>query len=784
MNFLRTLVWLVGLCLLLSPQLEPVAPAYAWHHGSIAAVSPACPFGNSGIDGCGVSPGLFFAPAINTTTQPTASQWSSFARQSSQVWSGNGCSPDPNHCQTFNLTGVDFGVGPNASLASLTPISSWVAGTHGCTYYPIGALLPSAVRTQGWPHDASNNALINVLACTGNGSSSGNPGNPYTISGWSFTDANNGQCAAIYDIDTTHYTQGTGTVTVTGNSFINSTQCIGSCNQSSSAQSIVYTSPNYTLPTCSQGATGVVLGFVTIAQGVYTPFVVNNNYYDFLWDQTCCSLQTLAGGAVTSNGLRGDFTFELNYIRHATHNPLGVSWLAGGEGACTASPTNTPSLGASWPFPGYNVNIKFNYLEGIGFYTGYGHGEFMNWGVSVSNTVTTDAGATLSGTTLSTASASLTIGSAIYDSAGVINGGVIVTAGSGTTYTVTNPNSISFSGSAIKAMYGAICQVQYSYNTIVIPKVSSAGGMTTAMYGFNSTITYGAPGGQLEYWSSQNNTVVSNNVGGATNASVSLNIKLTGASDATCAAITPYSNGNCLVVLGYGSSTSGGTCPGDAAYISNQGPFIGDYGAQSMGFNGFAYCNSSDQGVYWMGCGSPQGTACPILDWDVAAGTSNVTGGSLSGTTVTLDMPWTWKTATSVAITGLNPSDWETGSPFTITTTVKGNSIAYTNASATSPSYVSGGVATSTSSINSGNPLANQTFSHGIVSAPLMEISHVGAHAIDVKGNFTDETGKAGGTAIAIGGAAVYCFSSASITNNLNLVSGGATSSDNTGSGC
>jgi hypothetical protein len=111
--------------------------------------------------------------------------------------------------------GIDYGVGPNALVASLPDISTWPAGQHGCTYYNGS--------TSQYTGD-SRTATSPVLASTGNSNTA------YTISGYNFgPTAYQGSPSGTHDCVSLWFQQpGTDleTVTVSGNAFINGAACI------------------------------------------------------------------------------------------------------------------------------------------------------------------------------------------------------------------------------------------------------------------------------------------------------------------------------------------------------------------------------------------------------------------------------------------------------------------------------------------------------------------------------------------------------------------------------
>ena len=802
-----------------------IVPASAWRHGSTGGSSGACPFGVSGADGCGVSPGLYYLVGSTiTTVQPTAAAFAAAAIQSGQAWTAN-------HPETWNIACLDYACGPSITIASMTPISSWGSGSAGvngtcgvsgtlcgCAYVPIGSTLtglPNSSYSGVWPHDSSNNALLNALICTGNSNVA------YTIQGWNMVDANNGFAVGILFADNT--TTQANAPTVINNRWLRTARSMDSCKYGGSGagsnQTISQPAPGYFICAPVQGNN---VGFITIENGTLAPPIIMNNIFDPNFGPNCgygaypnlqCGYgaQTSTNAAATvaqldtplimndvTGSMAGNFTFEFNIAPNAFADLLGLSFTSGSEGTCTNG-QSVPNLGAGYPFPGYNLIVKYNGVGGVGEYVGYGHGEIGSLGGSASTGNTyhdLTGGASLSGTTLTFSVNTVKLGSQVFDSTGVIKGGVeVISAPSGAgpyTYTVTNPGSYTVAaGPNFKAFFSSICQYVQDYNTVVLPSTSTAGGMTTTFYGLNTDSAYGTDGSNgsgivIEYSSIGHNTLASNLVGGATvsgagphqNFTFQIGAKATASwalsattiavnncftsptggtiydvtsalgsgvqtpigTIASCAGTSPgtitlaspyalvastgstdtlsisdpncqspYSGGVCAVILGKGSLTSGGTCPGDGGFV---GPYQGTYiltGGNAIGINGYQYCNAYDQQVSWVGCGSQVANLCGIT-WDLIP-------------------------STFAAITG--PS-----SPY-----------AYGAA-------------------NGGSPNSNIEWVNGVASVVGSENGHGTLNFVSNVDNYIDPTGTQGSYVFSVQGSLVFCQKSAVYSGNINLIDG------------
>jgi hypothetical protein len=561
----------------------------------------ACPYGTAGFDGCGQAllqgiykNSAFFSVGVVTNDCPVSTtNCRNSAPQSGQAPSGYATRP------TWNVAGVDYPIGPNS--VQLPSISTWAAGTNGCTYYPAGAkLINSKIATNGgWPHTFDGTyyyAISNVLVCTGNG------GNNYSINGYTFQDATNGQCANLFIYDT----HDTATVKIYNNAWINTVNSAGSA---AACSQCALSATNG----CQAG--GAPSGFITLAYGIETPIDIESNYFNGKWDQPWAAPPSPPTGTnvVGANQLRADFTFKYNWVYHSQVNPLNFTGvpLTGKEHACSTQQNPSWNAGQTltgWPYDGYNIVIEYNYFEGIGHATGFGHGEIMNWNYAPAATSVADSEGSLSGTMLTTSSNAIQPGSLIFDSGGVITGGVETTsaaAGSGPyTYTVTNPGGFSFSNSNINAYWGNVCELLVNYNTMLWPAASVAG-MTTSIYGFNTSASYLRKQGIIEYFSVQNNTIVTNRVGGATTYGGAFRWRTTGGAP------------NYLQISGLNPNCTNGPPPGS---LMNTGSY-------NIGPNQLVSC-SGGVATWSAGCASVRGATCPAIQYHLASGASSINGTS------------------------------------------------------------------------------------------------------------------------------------------------------------
>jgi hypothetical protein len=109
-------------------------PSVTWAaaHGSLHA---NCPYGSGGSDGCGVSPGVFYAPAAGSVyTQPTIAQFQAYVAKSGQSWYAA-------HPPNVNIPAVDpgYGVGPNLQVSAMPDIAGYNGTVSGVTenYLPV-----------------------------------------------------------------------------------------------------------------------------------------------------------------------------------------------------------------------------------------------------------------------------------------------------------------------------------------------------------------------------------------------------------------------------------------------------------------------------------------------------------------------------------------------------------------------------------------------------------------------------------------------------------------------
>lgn len=592
-----------------------------------------CPFGAPGADGCGTSPGIDIVPAF----------FSGFAQQSSQVYgntTGTNCVRANCH-PPWNVAGADYGVGP--TVAPTNYISTWTPGAQGCTYYSsgfnanvagvpqtaTGAVIPSAIAANGWPNTQSGgvdyNTYINVLACAA-------PTTSINISNYIMADPSNNQCVVLFV-----YGNGgsAGVINVFNNTWKNTVQCAGYCTLS----------PTSNFCDTPLNNSGVVTGYITVADNNKAKLIVHNNSFDGQWDQTTgncadpatnvvgfpsCAFSFAGNGpfVVAANGLFADFTFEYNYVRHSVRNVLSITFRNGNEGACNVGNfTPTQNLGAGWPYNCYNVNISYNYGEGLGKYVGFGHGEFMNWNYSPLIVADASGLASLAGNTLTSCVDTISPGSLIYDSGLVIFGGVeTTTAGIATgslvcngdtttsyTYAVTQPvtgPALSFTNESIRAYFGNIAFTA-AYNTWLSPNTQSGGSQTAVFFSFNNTATYAVGNGMFELVDIHNSTVVANLVAGAT----------------TAAPATPY--GATYTYHTDGGSPTNNLLVTGLASCANAPPVGAEVitGPYQIGPITLASCTGSSgnfTATYSQtGCASPEGTSpvlCPAEQYTLAPG--------------------------------------------------------------------------------------------------------------------------------------------------------------------
>jgi hypothetical protein len=146
--------------------LASPSPSGAILKGSSGA-SPSCPYVGYPDDGCASATGIYYAPVGLTgdptvpVAKPTWAQFSAYARTSGQVWTTThrvgGAAPNIG----WNLPGIDYGVGPNQTVASMTDIANWTQGTSGCVYLSA---------TDGY--SATNNTAV-VFTATASGTTLG-----------------------------------------------------------------------------------------------------------------------------------------------------------------------------------------------------------------------------------------------------------------------------------------------------------------------------------------------------------------------------------------------------------------------------------------------------------------------------------------------------------------------------------------------------------------------------------------------------------------------------------
>lgn len=296
------------------------------------AVPAACPYGLSLGDGCGVSPGLYYTPAVSNTSPPTATQWGAYARQSGQTW-------DADHPQPFNVAGVDYGVGPNALVSTLTDIASWPAGQDQCTYFGTG----TGTGIAGWPSGDP------VLVCIGATQAS------FAISGWNFgPTAFQGNPVGSHDCVNLVFKPTNGTtylpnITISGNAFINGA-------------------------TCAPLISGVHYGMISAPTVFRGSFKLWNNYVDGRADDICCVPPTNGGFFLATDSSEGNIDIEFNYIVKVPTAPIILGFATGNEAAFPCS------NGTAFTAAGHVTTNKYNYYDKFGYLYGAGHFEMQTFG--------------------------------------------------------------------------------------------------------------------------------------------------------------------------------------------------------------------------------------------------------------------------------------------------------------------------------------------------------------------------------------------------------------------
>jgi hypothetical protein len=280
----------------------------------------SCPFGGNGSDGCGVSPGIF-----------TDTPWPSLAKQSGQTWLAN-------HPQAWNLAGVDYGVGPNQSIASLTDIASWPAGQSQCTYYAdasthVGGAFPASP----------------ALFCTGSSQAD------FTITGYNFgptayqgTPNGSHDCVNLI-FKPTNGTTYVNTVTIQGNAWYNGA-------------------------TCAPLVSGVNYGMISANGGTKILLKIYNNYFDGRNSDPCCNILTQGGIGVATNSNKTNIEMKYNYFVHMPSVVSLFGWASGNENSFPCS------NGTSYTLAGYTADISFNYFRDFGYSYGGGHWEITTVG--------------------------------------------------------------------------------------------------------------------------------------------------------------------------------------------------------------------------------------------------------------------------------------------------------------------------------------------------------------------------------------------------------------------
>ena len=411
---LRTMLGL--LCLLLAFS-TPVAAA---SHGSV----PTCDFQNTPQDGCGTSPGLYFAPAVSSTTKPTSAQWQAYAATSGQTW-------DSAHPQQFNVAAIDYGIGPNQLVSAMADVAGYNAtgapATTKCSYQAAtGATASFTGQVSGTTLTTTDNTVTGTIAVgmelvTGpsgvitntyilaklvdNGTTttwqlnaSGTYGpeaitasDTYQLAGWTAGDptficssdtnpAGNAIAITGLNFGPTSYqgspvgthdcvnfvvagrgTSYTPTISVTNNAFINGSKC-------------------------APEISGSRYGMISSISGTRAPLKIWNNYVDGRANDAgnCCLPPGNTGFFVFVN-MEATVDIEFNYVLRNPSAPVGVTFASGNESAFPCS------NGMAYSAPSYSLIHKYNYYDQFGSTYGAGHMEIVAFeganGVSVCSRV-------------------------------------------------------------------------------------------------------------------------------------------------------------------------------------------------------------------------------------------------------------------------------------------------------------------------------------------------------------------------------------------------------------
>ena len=134
---------------------------------------------------------------------------------------------------------------------------------------------------------------------------------------------------------------------------------------------------------------------------------------------------------------------------------------------------------------------------------------------------------------------------------------------------------------------------------------ASVAGMTTSIFGFNTSASYSRKQGIIEYFSVQNNTIVTNRVGGATTYGGAFRWRTTGGAP------------NYLQISGLNPSCTNGPPLGS---VMNSGSY-------NIGPNELISC-SGGVATWSAGCASVRGATCPAIQYHLASGAPSISGTS------------------------------------------------------------------------------------------------------------------------------------------------------------
>lgn len=414
---------LLGCCSSIALGCMPASAQFVITPGTNAAgVSAQCPFGTGLGDQCGVSPGRFYAPAVGAigsppqpTTKPTAAQWQAYAATSGQVWHAA-------HAQTWNLAGVDYGVGPSIPLSSMLDVAGWNTAIYtGSTTYPtatgcvylagtgatgtftgysvLGALTVTAGTAAIGEQITGTGIGTNTYIMAGSGSSFtlnqvlsfASSGSPETVtyfdtyqgSSWPAGEPvllcsgkNTSPSFNIigWNFGPTAYQIGTP---------IGSHDCINllwSTYGAGYAPTILVENDAFINgSTCSPNIGGTRYGMVSNQSTNFQAILTFNNNY--VWGRNtdpCClpsSANQNQGLWLSIGKLQQNITSNFNWIYQLNNQAWFVGWTTGNEQNVAAC-----SNGATYSYPGYMATEDSNYVDNYGALYGAGHFETANLG--------------------------------------------------------------------------------------------------------------------------------------------------------------------------------------------------------------------------------------------------------------------------------------------------------------------------------------------------------------------------------------------------------------------